>query len=99
MAIKKQKTQNPGGIILSPRITEKAARNAGNNVYTFNVAPTTTKIEIKKAIEDLYGVKPARVTTSTIKHKTVQRKGIFGVKGGGKKAMVYLKKGDSIELT
>lgn len=98
MATKKQKTQNPGAVIMSPRVTEKAALASGANVYTFNVATTATKIEIKKAIEDLYGVVPVRVTTSTIKYKPVQRRGVFGVKGGGKKAMVFLKKGDSITL-
>ena len=98
MATKKLKTENPGGIILSPRITEKAAKSAGDNVYTFNVATTASKIEIMKAIEDLYGVKPVKVATTRIQYKPVQRRGIFGHKGGGKKAMVYLKKGDTIEL-
>lgn len=98
MATKKQKTQNPGAVIVSPRVTEKAALASGANVYTFNVAPTATKIEIKKAIEDLYGVVPVKVATSTIKYKPVQRRGILGTKGGGKKAMVTLKKGDSITL-
>ena len=51
-----------------------------------------------KAIEDLYGVKPVKVATTRIQYKPVQRRGIFGHKGGGKKAMVYLKKGDTIEL-
>ncbi len=98
MATKKLKTQNAGAIILSPRVTEKAARIAGDNVYTFNVASSASKIEIAKAIQDLYGVVPVQVTTSTLKYKPVQRKGIFGHKGGGKKAMVFLKKGDTIEI-
>lgn len=98
MATKKQKTQNPGSIIISPRVTEKAARLTGDNVYTFNVTDTATKIEIAKAIQDLYGVVPVKVTISTLKYKPVQRRGIFGHKGGGKKAMVYLKKGDTISI-
>ena len=94
----KNKTQNPGAIVTSPRITEKAANLSGGNVYTFNVATKATKPEIKKAIEDLYGVSPVKVTTSTIKYKPVRRQGILGKKGGGKKAMVFLKKGESIEI-
>lgn len=94
----KKKTQNPGGIIISPRITEKAANLSGQNVYTFNVAVTATKPEIKKAIEDLYGVVPTKVTISTLKYKPVRRQGILGKKGGGKKAMVFLKKGETIEI-
>jgi large subunit ribosomal protein L23 len=98
MAIKKQKTQNPGSIITSPRITEKSAVLSEGRVYTFNVAPNATKIEIKKAIEDIYGVAPVKITTATLKYKPVQRRGVAGVKGGGKKAMVYLKKGDTIQI-
>ncbi len=98
MATKKLKTQNGGAVIISPRVTEKAARVAGDNVYTFNVVPTASKIEIAKAIQDIYGVVPVRVTTSTLKYKPVARRGIFGHKGGGKKAMVYLKKGDTIDI-
>lgn len=98
MATKKLKTENAGAIIISPKVTEKAARMAGDNVYTFFVASTASKIEIAKAIQDLYGVKPVKVTTATLKYKPVARRGIFGHKGGGKKAMVYLKKGDTIEI-
>lgn len=98
MATKKLKTQNAGAVILSPRVTEKAARVAADNVYTFNVVDTASKIEIAKAIQDIYGVVPVKVTVSTLKYKPVARRGIFGHKGGGKKAMVYLKKGDTIEL-
>lgn len=98
MATKKLKTENAGAIIISPKVTEKAARSAGDNVYTFNVASSASKIEIAKAIQDLYGVTPVKIATSTLKYKPVARRGIFGLKGGGKKAMVFLKKGDTIEI-
>jgi len=98
MATKKSKVQNVQAILYSPRVTEKAALHSGENVYTFNVSPQATKIEIKKAIHDLYGVMPIKVNTAAIPYKKVRRGATLGTKGGGKKAMVVLKKGDSIEL-
>lgn len=92
------KVLNKQAILFGPRITEKAALTSGGNVYTFNVSTKATKTEIKKAIKDLYGVLPVKVNTTKVPNKKVRRGAILGVKTGGKKAMVYLKKGDSIEL-
>jgi large subunit ribosomal protein L23 len=85
-------------ILKNPRITEKAAHLSGNGVYTFDITTTTTKPMIKKAIEQVYKVVPVKVTVSTIIAKKVFRKGGWGVKKGGRKAMVFLKKGDKIEF-
>jgi len=85
-------------ILKNPRITEKAAHLSEANVYTFNVYPSATKPEIKKAIESLYGVKVVQVTVITLPTKSVSRRGGKGVKGGGKKAYVYLQKGQTIEF-
>jgi len=90
---KKEKTHP---LIKSPRITEKSAINAEKNVYTFNVAQSANKNEVKKAIHFLYGVKPERVSITKIAEKTVTRRGIVSTKQGGKKAVVHLKKGDKI---
>ena len=83
-------------LIKGARITEKAAIGAERGVYTFNVKDEATKNEIKKAIKLIYGVTPERVSTTKITSKTVFRRGKFGTKKGGKKAVVYLKKGDKI---
>jgi len=85
-------------LIKGLRITEKAARSAEHNAYTFNVATNANKNEIKKAIKMIYGVMPIRVTTTQIKEKIVFLRGKLGKKQGGKKAVVYLKKGDKIEF-
>ncbi len=84
--------------IKNPRITEKASFLAEQNVYTFNVANSATKSEIVKAIFALYKVKPVKVNVATITKKVVMTRQGKGSKGGGKKAIVYLKKGDKIEL-
>jgi len=85
-------------IIKNPRVTEKASFASEQNVYTFDIAQSATKTEIKKAIFALYKVKPIKVNVLSVPRKTVMSKGKEGIKGGGKKALVYLKKGDKIEF-
>jgi len=90
---KKEKTHP---LIKGARITEKSAIYAEKGIYTFNVAQGANKNEIKKAIKLVYGVMPVRVAVTQIAKKTVTRRGIVSVKQGGKKAVVYMKKGDKI---
>lgn len=83
-------------LIKGPRITEKSALDAERGAYTFNVASSANKNEIKKAIKTLYGVTPVKVSVTQITSKVVVRRGMLGTKSGGKKAVVHLKKGDKI---
>jgi len=85
-------------IIKNPRITEKASFLAEQNVYSFDISQSANKKEIKKAIFSIYKVKPVKVNLLTIPRKNITFKGRAGVHGGGKKALVYLKKGDKIEF-
>ena len=85
-------------IIKNPRITEKASFGIEQNVYTFDISNEANKTEIKKAIFSLYKVKPLRVNVLNIPKKNVMFKGKKGTKSGGRKAFVYLKKGDKIEF-
>jgi len=52
------------------------------------------------AVKELYKVTPRKITIATIPHKSVRsaRTGKVGVKGGGKKAYVYLNKGETIAI-
>jgi len=84
--------------IKNPRITEKASDAFEKNVYIFNVETSANKQEIKKAIFLLYKVKPIKINILPIPYKNIISKGKKGVRGGGKKAVVYLKKEDKIEL-
>src|SRR3989344_7556378 len=89
----------PKNVLLRPRITEKAAISADkSNVYTFEVAEGATKKSISASVHDVYGVKPIKVRVGVIPAKRVFVRGKRGVKSGGKKAYVFLKKGDKIEL-
>ncbi|MBY0376362.1 50S ribosomal protein L23 [Patescibacteria group bacterium] len=85
-------------IIKNGRITEKASFAAEQNVYVFNVTDKANKTEIKKAIFALYKVKPIKVNVLAIPKKNTSLRGKPGTRGGGRKAVVYLKEGDKIEL-
>jgi large subunit ribosomal protein L23 len=84
--------------IKNPRVTEKASMAAEQNVYTFDISQPANKTEIKKAIFTLYKVHPVKVNVLNIPRKHIMSKGKAGVRGGGRKALVYLKKGDKIEF-
>lgn len=87
-------------VLLQPRITEKATLSSGMNVYVFDVVPSASKQQIKSAIQTSYKVSPRKVRVVRIPTKSVRnmRTGQTGTKQGGKKAYVYLNKGETITI-
>ena len=85
-------------LIKNPRITEKASFHAEQNVYTFDVTDNSNKTEIKKAVFELYKVKPVKVNILKIPGKITILRGKKAQKARTKKALVYLKEGDKIEF-
>ena len=86
-------------VILNPRVTEKASfLSERNNVYTFNVTADANKHNIAQTVNRLYKVTPLQVRIVGIPEKRVFVRGKRGVKRGGRKAYVFLKKGDKIEI-
>ncbi len=87
-------------ILRHARITEKATMHSEQSVYTFNVADTANKRDILLAVKKLYNVTPRKVRVVNVptKMKRNMRTGRTGVKTGGKKAYIYLKKGETINL-
>lgn len=86
-------------VLLRPRITEKASMLASEgNVYVFEVDMMATKKDVKNEVVRLYKVTPLKVAVVPIKRKQVIVRGKYGQTSGGKKAYVYLKKGDKIEF-
>ena len=87
-------------VLMHPRITEKATLGTEYSVYVFDVAPDANKIQIKRAVKEVYNVEARKVRITKVPKKSVRnaRTGIKGVKSGGKKAYVYLKKGESISI-
>ena len=90
---------NPKDILHQALISEKATTlQEKSNCYVFKVAISANKLEIKKAIEKAFSVKVKEVSTVIVKGKT-KRVGRFeGKRSDWKKAFVWLKEGDKIEL-
>jgi ribosomal protein L23 len=93
-------TRDLSHVLIQPRITEKATMASSMSVYVFDVAASATKREIQSAVERYYKVTPrlVRVVTGPAKSVRNMRTGQRGVKQGGKKAYVYLKKGETITI-
>lgn len=85
-------------VIKHPRVTEKGTvLSETTNAYVFDVAAHANKHQIAEAVKALYGVTAEKVRTIPVPYKTRFVRGKWGTTGGGKKAVVYLKKGDKIE--
>ena len=85
--------------IISPAITEKGTKVSAHNQIVFNVALTSTKPEIKEAIEGLFGVKVAAVNTLVRKGKQRVFKGRKALLSDKKKAYVTLVEGERLDVT
>lgn len=83
---------------LSYRITEKATRLSDKSVYVLNVPKNINKISLKKDLEKKYKVTVLSINIVNSPKKTKIYKGRLGVRGGGKKAYITLKAGESIVL-
>jgi large subunit ribosomal protein L23 len=92
--------KDPTHIVANIRLTEKASLlGERNNQYVFRVATDANKIEIKQAIEKLFGKKVVRVNTAQFAGKKKrERRADFGRKTHWKKAVVTLAEGEKIEL-
>ena len=92
--------KEPTEIVANIRLTEKASLlGERNNQYVFRVATDANKIEIKQAIEKLFGKKVVRVNTAQYAGKKKrERRADFGRKSHWKKAVVTLAEGEKIEL-
>ena len=87
-------------IVNRPIITEKSLKDAQNGVYTFAVNKTSSKAQIKKAIERIFNVHIVKITTVMKKGKKrlVGRRRTQVYEAGIKKARVILKKDEKIDL-
>lgn len=88
----------PQAIILEPIVSEKGTQLLKENKYVFKVSLEAGKIEIKKAVEELFKVRVENVRTMRVRSKTRKRRGRVLQKGSHwKKAIVKLKEGNTIE--
>ena len=84
--------------VIHPIITEKATSLSENNKVVFKVRDDASKKTIKKNIEKIFKVNVIKVNTITKKSKSKIIRGKIGYKKCYKKALVTLKKGQSIDL-
>ena len=84
--------------IVSPTITEKATSLSEFNKMVFRVHKGASKNSIKKSIEKIFKVNVIKINTINLKGKTKLVKGKKSSRPGYKKAIVTLKKGQSIDL-
>ena len=77
-------------IIIKPIITEQSMEATEEKKYVFQVAIDANKIEIKKAIEEIFGVKVEKVNTIRMEGKEKRRGVHIGRRANWKKAMVKL---------
>lgn len=89
---------NSAMLLVSPRVSEKAAHLAAKGTYVFNVPLSANKVEVRKAVEALYKVHVTDVRTMRGKGKIVARARIAGRRNNWKKALVTLKAGEKLDL-
>ncbi|MHC9533376.1 50S ribosomal protein L23 [Dellaglioa sp. BT-FLS60] len=77
-------------VILRPVITEAAMDRMADKVYTFDVDTRATKIEVKKAIEDIFSVKVVKVNIMNVKGKLKRQGRYAGYTKKRRKAIVTL---------
>lgn len=83
---------------LRPRVTEKASLLLESNVYAFDIPQEATKGSVRNAIVTLFKVHPVKIAIVKTTGKVKVARGKKGRTPGTKKAYVYLKKGDKIEI-
>lgn len=85
-------------VLKEPQITEKASQLTKGNQYTFKVSAEVNKVQVKKAVEQLYGVDVigVKIVKAQKKRRRVGR--ISGWTKAYKKAVVRIKEGQKIEV-
>jgi len=95
---KKETSRIAYRVLETPHVTEKATALTEEDKYVFKVLPRTNKIEIKKAVEDLYGVDVINVRIINVPKRRRRLGKQKGWRKGYKKAIVKIKKGQKIEI-
>ena len=77
-------------IIIKPIITENSMKGIADRKYTFQVAKDANKIEIAKAVEELFGVEVEKVNTISVRGKFRRQGRVGGLTASSKKAVITL---------
>ncbi len=91
---------DPHRVLIRPVVSEKSYALMEQNVYVFVVDPSATKVDVRKAVEEVFNVRVDNVNTLNRKGKTRRnrRTNTLGRRSDTKRAIVTLHEGDSIDL-
>ena len=81
---------NSYDIIIKPILSEKSYDGIDAKRYTFKVAMNATKVDVRRAVEEIFGVEVAKVYTIVVKGKVKRRGATSGKRPDYKKAIVQL---------
>lgn len=93
------KTAVESKLIIAPHVTEKASMQSSQNAYTFVVTKNANKGDLMLEIKKTYKVTPRAINITNLPKRNVFVRGKHGTQAGIKKAIVFLKKGDTISLS
>lgn len=85
-------------ILRRPVITEKSTEMQDGGRYTFEVAPRANKYQIRRAVEEAFDVNVTKINTMTVRGKTKRYGARVSSRPSWKKAVVTLKRGDTITI-
>lgn len=91
-------TADARDVIVSPVISEKSYSEAERGKYTFVVHAKATKPEIRRAVEQIWGVRVSKVATMRRRGKSVRRRWVQGKRPDVRRAVVTLAPGEKIEM-
>jgi large subunit ribosomal protein L23 len=89
--------KSPDQVVIKPLISEKSYAAMQYGKYSFDIAPRATKADVRRAIEEAFGVKVVAVNTMPIRGKERRRRTGTGHDPARKKAVVTLAPGQRIE--
>lgn len=85
-------------VLRHPIISEKSTHLSDNGQYVFKVHIDVTRAMVKRAIENVYGVRPVKVNIINLDGKTRRFRGLYGKRANWKKAIVILPKDKKISI-
>ncbi len=98
-SVRRRDTSDVYSVLVSPIVTEKAERLQATGKYMFNVSRSANKVEVARAIKEVYGVTPVAVNIIVRKGKAVRFGKFQGRRKTEKKAIVTLKKDEILTVT
>lgn len=99
-SVRSKYADRPDAVLRRPRITEKATASAEHQAYVFEIDQNATKHDVMDAVKHFYNVTPVKVNIVTLpaKRRISKTSRTQGMTSAVKKAYVYLKAGDTIEI-